>query len=606
MYSVKKAFVVAVVVVIPALLVAGRATPKTWHVPGDVGTLKEAVEDSSAYGDTVLVAAATYDTTSGETFPIVMSDGVVLLGEAGAGATVIDAGLTARVFNCIDLDSTTVIEGFTITGGIEIQGGGLYCVNSSLTIRSNLITGNVGDGTTAQGGGIYLNGGAPVIMSNEITGNKARKNMGGGMFCGGGAAAVIEDNNISRNVAKFGGGIFMQYCGPFIRGNTFSGNRSVATGAGVDCSFNSYAVVTHNVIVHNRANSDGAGIACCYGATPTIAYNTIAGNSGTFGGGVRSLGNCSPAIWANIIVDNVDAIHLLEDSDSVYAHANNMYCNPYQSGDHEVVNHTTYDIDITQNYWDLVDSLSIAGLISGPAHFTPYAIAPIDTVPGEPSAVTSLVVMEDDTYTSPLTGPVATGDTLFIEVEGTDWNGEFIEPVLTVLTSTVDPVGIAVALVETGPATGIYRGEAYVDTLSDDLLDRIGVNSGDEIVVRVRIEPSVFYAVTVAIAGVGQGVRETRPDRAGRIDAGNYPDPFCRETRIEFNVPVTDHVTVEIYNVLGELVDTLVDERRPAGSYSITWGAGDQAGDRVATGIYFCRVVCGQSEHVEKMILMRR
>ena len=162
---------------------------------------------------------------------------------------------------------------------------------------------------------------------------------------------------------------------------------------------------------------------------------------------MRALGNCTPAIWANIIVDNVDAVYLEPDNDSVYATTNNMYYNSYQAGDYEVENHTPYDIDLTDNYWAFADSALIASVISGPGHFTPFRMSPIDTIPGEPSEATSVTAMEDRTYSIPLAGGVAVGDTLFIELEGADWNGSFIEPAIVILTSLKDPVGIAAALI---------------------------------------------------------------------------------------------------------------------------------------------------------------
>jgi hypothetical protein len=595
----------AAIALVLMMSIAGPAPARTWHVPSEVATLKSALEDSASYGDTVMVAAATYDTTSGEAFPIAMPNCVALLSQSGAATTIIDAGATARVFNCAGLDSSTVIGGFTITGGIEIDGGGLHCVDSYLEIRHNIIVGNTADGVTARGGGIYCSGGGPRIIGNVIMGNKARRNMGGAIFCTAGAEALIEDNLIEGNTAKYGGGIFMQYCGPLVRNNTVSRNKSTATGAGVDCSFNSYPVVTRNVIVHNVANSDGSGIANCYGARPIITYNTVAGNRGIFGGGVRSLGNSSPYLWANIFVDNVDAVYLMADSDSIYAHSNNIYYNTYQAGDYEVVNNTTYDIDLTDNYWALTDSLLVASVISGPCHFTPFRGSPVDTIPAEPSGATSVALMEDGTYSSSLTGDVLIGDTLFVELVGNDWNATFVEPALVILTSMKDPVGIAAALIETGPSTGVYRGFAYVDSVSDDLTDKIGVNAGDAITVRANVDPSVFDIVTTATAGVTGSPFGDESGPAGVVLARNYPNPFRSETRIEYTLPVQGRVTVEIYDVAGRLVRILVNDRLAAGPHCTTWNATDWRGDPLPGGVYFLRTATADIECIDKIVLLR-
>jgi hypothetical protein len=594
-----------IVAALVTLGLCGTAGARTWQVPGDVGTIKTALEDSSSYGDTVLVAPATYDTTSGESFPIVMASGVVLLSEIGPAATIIDANATNRVFDCTGLDSSTVIAGFTITGGLHTQGAGLCCTDSYLEIRDNIITGNIATDIGAQGGGLYLTGGAPRIVANDILANKARKNMGAGLFCGGETAAIIEANNICENVARYGGGIFMQYCGPLFRGNTVSRNKSLATGAGVDCSFSSYAIVTGNVISHNSASSDGPGIACCYNASPVITYNTIAGNSGTFGGGVRSLGGSSPSVWANVILDNVDGIYLMEDSDSIYAHANNIYHNSFQSGDHEAINHTSFNMDLSGNWWGYADSMLVAGLISGPAYFMPFRDGPIDTVPGEPAAAVSVTLMDDETYSGPLADPVTVGDTLYIELLGSDWNVDFVEPALVILTSALDPIGIAAALIETGSNTGIYRGRAYVDSISDDGADAIGVGAGDEITVRASIDPLVFCVTPVATASITFDPENDSPASGVAVHAGNHPDPFRDATEISYVVPATGRVSVEIYSVSGRLIRTLVDESMAAGSHGISWDARDSRGHRVAGGVYLCRVTTEAARYTDKMVLLR-
>jgi len=80
----------------------------------------------------------------------------------------------------------------------------------------------------------------------------------------------------------------------------------------------------------------------------------------------------------------------------------------------------------------------------------------------------------------------------------------------------------------------------------------------------------------------------------------NYPNPFNAATRIEFTLPEDGRVNLEIYDVLGQLVQTLVDENRPAGRYSVEFDSG-----ALASGVYFYRLTAGDFTETRKMILMK-
>lgn len=70
----------------------------------------------------------------------------------------------------------------------------------------------------------------------------------------------------------------------------------------------------------------------------------------------------------------------------------------------------------------------------------------------------------------------------------------------------------------------------------------------------------------------------------------NYPNPFNPATRMQVGLPEASHLTVKIYNVLGQAVRTLVDEDRPAGTQTIVWNSTAQNGASVASGLYFVRM----------------
>ncbi|MFQ6008617.1 MAG: T9SS type A sorting domain-containing protein [Candidatus Zixiibacteriota bacterium] len=87
--------------------------------------------------------------------------------------------------------------------------------------------------------------------------------------------------------------------------------------------------------------------------------------------------------------------------------------------------------------------------------------------------------------------------------------------------------------------------------------------------------------------------------------AQNYPNPFNPSTVIEFTVPRRGHIELSVYNLLGQRVATLVDEPMHPGVYRAVWYGTDQAGQRVASGIYFYRLKAEQFVQTKKMVLLK-
>jgi hypothetical protein len=92
----------------------------------------------------------------------------------------------------------------------------------------------------------------------------------------------------------------------------------------------------------------------------------------------------------------------------------------------------------------------------------------------------------------------------------------------------------------------------------------------------------------------------------------NYPNPFNSNTTIPFTVYSSQfmvyrpiHTTLRIYNILGQLVRTLVDEERMSGDYQVSWDGKDQNGKEVKSGIYFYVLRCDQFKETRKMLLIR-
>ena len=86
----------------------------------------------------------------------------------------------------------------------------------------------------------------------------------------------------------------------------------------------------------------------------------------------------------------------------------------------------------------------------------------------------------------------------------------------------------------------------------------------------------------------------------------NYPNPFNPSTTIRFSVPNSEQVTVEVYDIRGARIKTLVDhELYQQGTYEVRWNGKDNLGGKVASGIYFAKMVAGKFMKTRKMSLVK-
>jgi len=86
---------------------------------------------------------------------------------------------------------------------------------------------------------------------------------------------------------------------------------------------------------------------------------------------------------------------------------------------------------------------------------------------------------------------------------------------------------------------------------------------------------------------------------------GNYPNPFNPETNIEYGIKETGFVSIKIYNVMGQVVRTLVNEVQSAGVYTVVWNGRDEQGRELSSGIYYGRLVAGEQSAILKMLFLK-
>jgi hypothetical protein len=80
----------------------------------------------------------------------------------------------------------------------------------------------------------------------------------------------------------------------------------------------------------------------------------------------------------------------------------------------------------------------------------------------------------------------------------------------------------------------------------------------------------------------------------------NYPNPFNPSTTIKFNVPSISEVTIRIYDVLGNEIETLVNQEKTAGTYEVEFNS-----EGISSGIYLYRITAGDFTQTKKMILLK-
>jgi hypothetical protein len=86
---------------------------------------------------------------------------------------------------------------------------------------------------------------------------------------------------------------------------------------------------------------------------------------------------------------------------------------------------------------------------------------------------------------------------------------------------------------------------------------------------------------------------------------GSYPNPFEETATIEYVLSEERDVTLEIYNVLGQRVRTLVRKKQERGLHRVSWNGENRYGTRVGSGVYFCRIEAGRFTATQKMVLVR-
>jgi hypothetical protein len=117
------------------------------------------------------------------------------------------------------------------------------------------------------------------------------------------------------------------------------------------------------------------------------------------------------------------------------------------------------------------------------------------------------------------------------------------------------------------------------------------------------IDPG-FEGIVVELSGVANN--DTDDNLPVEFDLKqNYPNPFNPDTNVGYDLPSPAHVKLEILNILGQKVATLVDSYTSAGSHVISWDGRNDQGRAVSSGVYFYRLKADGFEQVKKMMMLK-
>ena len=553
-------------------------------------------------------------------------------------------------------DTSSVLIGLTIKNGYANFGGGIICDSSSPSINHNIITQN---SSTYEGAGIYCYAASPLIRENTIVENSSSRS-GGGISCnfnsfpnvddntisgnsaawaGGGihysnSSPVLINNIISLNSAIMGGGFGGGGLHPYIEGNsvienhTFNGGGYPGKGGGLFIQ-NSSPTIRSNTINDNSSSSSGGGI-FFDGSNPDLSNNSIIGNVALSGGGICFATSHSENTVNNIINEN-RAIR----GGGIFLGGSQAFL----SGN--VINLNTADIEGGGIYCDGSNPILRDNRVNYNQAGSGGGIFFNGSAPVLQNSIlcgNSASIAGGGIYCYAFSNPSLNNNVIRENSADSAGGGihcaMYSNPTLSnsICWSNNAPIGWEVYTDSTSSITitysdiqGGWEGEGNMDadplfrdpengdyhlmfTECGDPYDSPCIDAGSPAIIDSLLDCSWGLGSIASDMGaygggdsVQVGIDDQTPEVPGRFAlAQNYPNPFNASTIIRYSLLSPSDVIIEIYDILGRRVETLVQGEQPAGYHQIAWDASNHS-----SGMYFYRIQAGEYSETKKMVLLK-
>ena len=454
-------------------------------------------------------------------------------------------------------NSNPCLSNVTISGNTtDCLGGGIYCLNSSPSLMNVTSSNNTAYGYYGCGSGIYCNdNSSPSLVNVTISENNSK-----GLSCDY-SNPILQNVTISENG---GHGLSCNNSSPILQNVTISDNGS----RGIDCNYNSIPIL-QNVIISGNSNS---GIYCnysnpilqnvtvsgnsrglsCYYSNPSLQNVIISSNSAYYGGGILC-SSSSPSL-VNVTISDNTATH--GGGIACYAEFNSEESSP------SLINCIMFNDSPEEIFFDYI-------YFSDPNSIT---ISYSDIQGGEAGIVTN-----NNGTVNWLEGNIDE-DPLFTGTEEDPYS--FFEDSPCIDTGIPDTTGLNL------PPWDIIGNLRIWD----------GDSNGSSI-----IDMGAYEYGAPSYVGI---INDQLPMTSYQLS--NYPNPFNPKTTISFNLSENGKVNLSIYNIKGQKIKTIVNDKLEQGLHQIVWDGKNDKNQYVASGVYFYKLeVNNKNIAIKRCLLLK-